>query len=80
MHKRNILSFWAAMALFFPLNIHATELEEVVVRGIDLSERALFQVALSSIVLVHEYNKEKDQWEYVKSVDVSDCESEKETK
>ena len=80
MHKRNILSFWAVMTLFFPLNIHATELEEVVVRGIDLSERSLFQVALSSVVLVHEYNKEKDQWEYVKSVDASEYESEEETK
>ena len=77
MHKRMWLSLWAAILLWAPTVQGTTEIEEIVVTGIDLSERALFQVALSSVVLVHEYNKEKDQWEFVKAVDTSKEKEEK---
>ena len=48
-----------------------TDLEEILVVGVDLSQRELVQVALSSVVLVHEYNKEKDVWEFVKAEETS---------
>ena len=68
------------MAIFNRSVQATTELEEILVVGTDLSERKLFQVALSSVVLVHEYNKEKDVWEFVKAKDTSKSKEEEESK
>ena len=70
--KKVLLSFGVALLLCISGSVQATsDLEEILVVGVDLSQRELFQVALSSVVLVHEYNKEKDVWEFVKAVDTS---------
>ena len=70
--KKVLLSFGVALLLCISGSVQATtELEEILVVGTDLSERKLFQVALSSVILIHEYNKEKDVWEFVKAVDTS---------
>jgi hypothetical protein len=76
-----LLSFGVALLLCISGSVQATtELEEILVVGTDLSERKLFQVALSSVVLVHEYNKEKDVWEFVKAKDTSKSKEEEESK
>jgi len=79
--KKVLLSFGVALLLCISGSVQATtELEEILVVGTDLSERKLFQVALSSIVLVHEYNKEKNVWEFVEAKDTSKSEEEEESK
>ena len=79
--KKVLLSFGVALLLCISGSVQATtELEEILVVGTDLSERNLFQVALSSVVLVHEYNKEKDVWEFVKAKDTSKSKEEEESK
>jgi len=70
--KKSLLSFGVALLLCISSSTQATtELEEILVVGVDLSEKESFQVALSSVILIHEYNKEKDVWEFVKAVDTS---------
>ena len=57
--KRNI----SARACFMYSGLsHANEPEEVVVYGVDLSSAAkgAIQVALSSVILIHEYNEEEE--------------------
>ena len=79
--KKVLLSFGVALLLCISGSVQATtELEEILVVGTDLSERNLFQVALSSVVLVHEYNKEKDVWEFVKAKETSKSKEEEESK
>lgn len=79
--KKVLLSFGVALLLCISGSVQATtELEEILVVGTDLSERNLFQVALSSVVLVHEYNKEKNVWEFVKAKDTSKSKEEEESK
>ena len=79
--KKVLLSFGVALLLCISGSVQATtELEEILVVGTDLSERKLFQVALSSVVLVHEYNKEKNVWEFVKAKDTSKSKEEEESK
>lgn len=79
--KKVLLSFGVALLLCISGSVQATtELEEILVVGTDLSERKLFQVALSSVVLVHEYNKEKNVWEFVEAKDTSKSEEEEESK
>ena len=78
--KKVLLSFGVALLLCISGSVQATtDLEEILVVGVDLSERELFQVALSSIVLVHEYNKEKDVWEFVKAKDSSKSKDQEES-
>lgn len=79
--KKVLLSFGVALLLCISGSVQATtDLEEILVVGVDLSERELFQVALSSVVLVHEYNKEKNVWEFVKAKDTSKSKEEEESK
>ena len=79
--KKVLLSFGVALLLCISGSVQATtDLEEILVVGVDLSQRELFQVALSSVVLVHEYNKEKDVWEFVKAKDTSKSKDEEESK
>ena len=79
--KKVLLSFGVALLLCISGSVQATtDLEEILVVGTDLSERKLFQVALSSVVLVHEYNKEKNVWEFVKAEDTSKSKEEEESK
>lgn len=79
--KKVLLSFGVALLLCISGSVQATtDLEEILVVGVDLSQRELFQVALSSVVLVHEYNKEKDVWEFVKAKDTSKSKEEEESK
>ena len=46
--------------------------------GVDLSSAAkgAIQVALSSVILIHEYNEEEEAWEFVEARDVSKEEKE----
>lgn len=79
--KKVLLSFGVALLLCISGSVQATtDLEEILVVGVDLSQRELFQVALSSVVLVHEYNKEKNVWEFVKAKDTSKSKEEEESK
>lgn len=79
--KKVLLSFGVALLLCISGSVQATsDLEEILVVGVDLSQRELFQVALSSVVLVHEYNKEKDVWEFVKAKETSKSKEEEESK
>jgi len=45
--------------------------EEVKVYGVNLSKPVPFRAGLTNIVLVHEYNQRKNQWEFVKARDLS---------
>ena len=74
--KKGILAL--ALVLCIPGLAHANEPEEVVVYGVDLSSAAkgAIQVALSSVILIHEYNEEEEVWEFVEARDVSKEEKE----
>ena len=67
--KKGILAL--VLAVCIPSFAQANEPEEITVYGVDLSERKVFQVALSTVVLIHKYNKEKDIWEFVEARDTS---------
>lgn len=75
--KKGILAL--VLAVCIPSFAQANEPEEMTVYGVDLSERKAFQVALSTVVLIHKYNKEKDIWEFVEARDTSEKKEEKES-
>ena len=62
-YEKGILAL--ALVLCIPGLAHANEPEEVVVYGVDLSSAAkgAIQVALSSVILIHEYNEEEEAWD-----------------
>jgi hypothetical protein len=43
----------------------AQKMEEVRVYGVDLSKAIPFRAGLTDIVLVHEYDKRKNEWRFV---------------
>tara|TARA_B100001939_G_C16840418_1_gene572852 strand:+ start:162 stop:392 length:231 start_codon:yes stop_codon:yes gene_type:complete len=75
--KKGILAL--VLAVCIPSFAQANEPEEITVYGVDLSERKAFQVALSTVVLIHKYNKEKDIWEFVEARDTSEKKEETES-
>lgn len=71
--KNRILALTTAFLLGIPGVTHAIELEEITVYGVDLtSTQGAFQVALSTVILVHEYNEKEDTWEFIEARDTSE--------
>ena len=49
------------------LGRRAQKMEEVRVYGIDLSKPTPFRVGLTDVVLVHEYDKTRNEWRFVRA-------------
>ena len=47
------------------------QIEEVKVYGVNVAKPVMFRAGLTNVVLVHEYNERKNQWEFVKARDLS---------
>jgi len=76
--KKGILALMLAVCI--PSLAQANEPEEITVYGVDLSERSAFQVALSTVILIHRYNQEEDIWEFIEARDTSEKKEAEESK